>query len=130
MIDSSEKDIKTASIVAQWWAGQIGKTDCDLGNTLNSAIGQSFREKVADRNAPKAEAFKIALTEILLREKLAIVSVDYNPDYSLAEALEIAGIPAYGALPSKTVTTTYWETGVVKARLGYDGEMIELSNGH
>ena len=125
---------ETAKKAAKWWADHLrGNARLDNGDrsetgamTLVLATILQAKEK-EKQSAEQIDRFEAELTKVLLKEKgnYVTVGVDYDPDYLLCVAAELAELPLGGAtLPWKT--TMWIEDDSVKVRLGYQGELQSL----
>lgn len=117
---------EVAEKMANWWAEQItnpmqnaGSTK-QGGNDMINLLGTLLSEKSIP-NIEQIDIFKSKLTEIIIKNGVYNLVVDYYPDDYLSEAAEYSGINT-NCFPWKSETII--RDGRVLAKRGY-GERLE-----
>ena len=95
---------------AEWWANAIYRPKFDNGDKSQTGDIATMLATMLNAKAPVtkegAEAFKLALTELLMEEMEGCnyysINVDYHPDPILFEAARIAKLPNTNCFPWKT----------------------------
>lgn len=123
-------------VCAQWWAHQIIHAGANWNNGDDSPTGgmtfmlatmlqsQSRQDVTKEQEA----IFTAELVKQLEIDNPHALSVDYDPCYSLYQALQKANIHP-GACPCKTITWINEKDGdyTVTAALGYHGERKDVT---
>ena len=122
-------DKQKAETIAQWWADRMDdKRKNDMGDAAQENIADNlveilnnvgFKVTIPEITQEQKDVFKVYLASMLMTDggKLKHISVDYDPDEILEDALELAGIKI-NPFPIKTVL---WPESMT-CRIGYSGE--------
>lgn len=126
-------DEQTVDTIVNWWVHFTDLTYIkqDTGNRQIDKIITLDRLTSDMLTEQERDLFKSALKVILNRQtKSFTLSVDYNPEELLSEALLLCGEVGKKIeilLPIKTVLNYYWETKDVVVKLGYSGAWVKLN---
>ena len=123
---------ENANKTAQWWADQLSSASVKLDNGTNDMNLLALLSLCGDKptySKKQIDIFRSRLTQYVEAEinerDDCLIAVDYDPDDTLFEAAEIAGIKLSGQdLPWKTWTRTTADKVVLSH--GYAAPQVEL----
>ncbi|MDB5185663.1 MAG: hypothetical protein JWL85_186 [Candidatus Saccharibacteria bacterium] len=106
--------------VGEWWAQRLLNPVIDEGGgeKIHPVISDDQRRVVAQR----AGDFALILAGLSRSSDTPRMTVDYYPDSTLRDAADMAFVPAVFSLMSYT----HIDEGVVMAREGWSGEVIQI----
>jgi hypothetical protein len=117
-----------AQVAAKWWADHL-RHGSSMDNGDDSETGAMTmimatllnRESLAKRKPQDADNFETALVDVLTEKETRhtfCMGVDYDPDYTLCQAADKAGIKlGMGDMPWKTLM--WIDTNTIKVAEGY-----------
>jgi len=123
---------ENANKTAQWWADQLSNASVKLDNGTDDINLLAVLSLCGDKptySKEQIEKFRLNLAQYaeaeIIRRGSCQIAVDYNPDDTLIEAAEMAGIKLGGQdLPWKTWTLSKPDKVILSH--GYAAPQVEL----
>ncbi|MEI7674131.1 MAG: hypothetical protein WCI60_00130 [bacterium] len=130
-IDPFEEAPDNYEAAGRWWARQLLNPKFDNGgkdktNLMSMQISTLLASSKRTEIEPKIRDFSKALSELLIKRGVLMVSVDYHPDQILADAAKTAGIEVddISTFPWKTEMIIYDESVLVSE--GPGAEFVQI----